>query len=325
MQGADAIGERLGNTGPHDARRRRPGLAAEHARIRQNEIEGRDDHDGAGNDAEQLRVDLVPRLRAEEPAGLEGGEQVGRVQADAAGDIGRHDVARQVAWRDHAVDHLGDRTKGLGGRDVRLASDARGDETHDDGERDRHEAGPERDMEQPDHEKNDTRGEDHEAHGKPPLGRLDRGQTRFGGPPTTEDAREAGKGAGDALVVDGEGGQPRRHEERGARPEGPGDDGLVAHSSHDALLDEGWREHAIGQQAAEQERPAGAETHEGAAAEQDDLGLDGDGPLGQLATGEGHRQPDGVRDPVPRVANPGDDGGEHGRAREPGRLAGAVA
>ncbi|AOS43140.1 hypothetical protein Verru16b_00181 [Lacunisphaera limnophila] len=58
--------KRLRHPRPDHTRRRRPGLAPEHARGSGNDqVEGGHHHDGPDHHAEELRIDLVPRLCAE--------------------------------------------------------------------------------------------------------------------------------------------------------------------------------------------------------------------------------------------------------------------
>ena len=179
---------------PTPARGRRPLLAAEHARVGMIRLNAGTTISGAREHAEQLRVELMPRLGAEQPAGLERRQQIRGVQADAAGDVRRHDVAGQVAGRDHAVHHLRHRAERLRRRDVGLAGHARGDEAHQHGERHRDDARPTPGSGTATPSRATTIGVEHDKAGRePPLGCLDGGDALLvRGFLRSEDRAEAG-------------------------------------------------------------------------------------------------------------------------------------
>ena len=221
---------------------------------------------------------------------------------------------------------LRDRSERLGRRDVGLAGDPRRDEAHDDRKRHGDDTSPPRDPEEPAHQHDDDRPEHHEPDREPPAGALD-GIDRIGrrGAPA-EQAPETREGPHHAPPVEGERGQTRRHQDRRARPHRPAGDVLVGNRRDDAGLDERRRQDAVGQQTAEQHRPAGAEAHQRAGAEQDHLGFQRQGPFGCGPPGDLQRQRDRRRDverhPVGlRVAQPGEHRGEQRPEPEGARLA----
>ncbi|HEU0030662.1 MAG TPA: hypothetical protein VFQ53_08515 [Kofleriaceae bacterium] len=104
----------------------------------------------------------------------------------------------------------------------------------------------------------------------------------------------------ECLVVERERHEARADEDRGARPQRPLDDQLVAVLVGEDLRDvavrvQPRREHAVRQQPAEQQRPAGAKAHQRAGTDQHDLGLEIDRPAHQLVAADVERQRDVIR------------------------------
>ena len=211
VEGIDAVGECLGYTSPHKAGRCRPVLTTQNRRIRDQQRERRHDDRRTDEHTNHLRPELHARIAAEQPTGLERGQEIGCVQTNATSHIGAHDVAAQVAGRDDAVEQLRDGPQSLRGCHIGFTGDARCDEAHDERERHSDDSGPPRNLEQPHHQQHHERRQDHEADGEPCCGAFDVVDGVTLSATATKEAPEAAEAAHDALPAQRKRGQAGRN------------------------------------------------------------------------------------------------------------------
>ena len=166
---AATAGKGFGHPGPHDTSRGRRRIGAVHAGGGDDPIEGRNDHPRAGYHVEEMRAQRVRGLGAQEPLRRERRQQISGLEFEAAGDLGRPDLAGESAGRGCAEAHLRERTERFGGSDVGLAGEPGGDKGHHDGERHRDETGPQRNLKNLPHEGDAARRQPEKT------GRNDRG------------------------------------------------------------------------------------------------------------------------------------------------------
>ena len=121
----------------------RGALAEQRARIgHQDEVRGHR-RGGAGDDADQLRPELLARIGAEQVTGLEVVEQIGARDRRGVRHRRGHQIRRRVLGAQHAERQLGQLPHRTAGRDVGLAGDPARDRAEH--QRHRHREHPERD------------------------------------------------------------------------------------------------------------------------------------------------------------------------------------
>ena len=215
------VAQQFGNRLPGKRRGGGKLLGAEHRRDRDQDAEAEHRDDRAGNDAGELRQELLAGVGAEQISALKIGEQIGRRGSRAGGDVGAHQVDVHVARAKDAEDelrHLAHRTDRRG---VGFAGHAACDQREEERQEDGHSALPDRHAErhlghpgQPDQAE--------ELPADEPRGRhLDgfhfavllgvRHEQRF----------QVAEGPQDAPPLQTEGKQARGNHARNAAPEGP--------------------------------------------------------------------------------------------------------
>ena len=98
------MGEKFGHSFPYLRCGSRKLLASQSSRGWNDQVEGRNHHQGPGEDSEKLSDELLARVRSEQISGFQVRQQVSRRSCRSSGDAGGHEIGRDAGRSDHAVE-----------------------------------------------------------------------------------------------------------------------------------------------------------------------------------------------------------------------------